>query len=269
MRTMGMLAGGALLSLAIGATAAIAQPMGSVPPAGAYYGDGALPAPPSSQWQPAPQPMPRGRMEGRGYREPVRGGRMGDIWRDPSYAVNDWQAWGLTPPAPGMHWLRYYDDAVLVDGRGHIVDTRPGIGWDAPRHGGPVHGGPGYGGPAYGGPGYGAPGYAGGPGYPGGPGYAGGWHGGPNGGTTVYHAGPNTTVTTQVIGGPPVGYGYGGGYAVGAGTLIITPGSVVTTTTTTSDETIYHNSYHRVWHRPVRNYRPRCVQAPTCPVVGS
>jgi hypothetical protein len=254
MRIKGIMAGGALLGLVIGTTAAIAQPMGTVPPAGAYYGDGALPSPGFSQWQPAQGPHPR--MDHHGYHEPRRGAGIGDIWRDPAYAVNDWQAWGLTPPGPGMHWLRYYDDAVLVDGSGHVVDSRQGMAWDAPH--GPMHGGPGY---------------AGGPGYPG-PGYGGpGWHGGPDGGTSVYHAGPNTTVTTQVIGGAP-GYGYGGGYGgaypVGAGTLIITPGSVVTTTTTTSDEVIYRNSYRRrAWHRPVRHYRPRCVQAPTCPVVGS
>jgi hypothetical protein len=155
-----------------------------------------------------------------------------------------------------MHWLRYYDDAVLVDGYGTVIDTRPGIGWDAPRSG-PM-------------PGYGQ-GYPG-PGYPG-PGYPGGWHGG-QGGVTTYRAGPNTTVTTQVVGGAPggYGYGYGGGYAVGAGTLTIIPGSVITTTTTTSDETVYRSVYRkRVWRRPVRRhyYRPRCVQAPTCPVTGS
>jgi hypothetical protein len=108
-------------------------------------------------------------------------------------------------------------------------------------------------------------GYAGGPGY-GGP----GWHGGP--GVTTYRAGPNTTVTTQVVGGGGAccGAGYGGGYAVGPGYITITPGSVITTTTTTSEETIYKNVYRkRVYRRPVRHYRPRCVQAPTCPVTGS
>ncbi|HEY0315788.1 MAG TPA: RcnB family protein [Sphingomonas sp.] len=254
MRTIGIMTGGALLALAAGAQAQAQAPqLQPVPAAGAYYGAApTLAAPGYSAWQSAPvdgpEPMARGSHHGdrKGYHAYRRGARMGDIWRDPTYAVNDWSAWGLGQPGPGMHWLRYYDDAVLVDGYGSVVDVHHGVDWDGPRRG-PM------------------PGYAGGPGFPG-PGFPGPGYGAP--GASVYRAGPNTTVTTQVIGGAP--YGYGGAYPVGPGTLIITPGSVITTTTTTSEETVYRNVYRkRVYRRPVRHYRPRCVQAPTCPVQGS
>jgi Ni/Co efflux regulator RcnB len=237
MRKIGIMAGGALLVLAASASQAQA------PAVGASYGDAAVSAGPGySAWQGEPGAAAHGprHMDHKGYRPYERGARMGGIWRDPAYAVNDWQAWGLGQPGPGMHWLRYYDDAILVDGYGTVVDCRHGVNWDGPRHG-PMMG------------------YAGGPGYP-----------GP--GTTVTRVGPNTTVTTQIVGGGGgcCSAGYGGAYAVGAGTMTIIPGSVITTTTTTSEETVYRNVYRkRVYRRPVRHYRPRCVKAPTCPVQGS
>lgn len=187
------------------------------------------------------------------------GGKMPRPYLDPMYAVSDWQGWGLSQPGPGMHWLRYYNDAVLVDSRGRVVDTRYDFDWNHPRG---YAGGPAYGaGPGYPPPGYGAPGYA--------------------PGTTTYRAGPNTTVTTSVVAAPPPvvvagpapGYGYGGGYyAGGASVVSVTPGVVVTTTTTTTDyETVYKSAgvkraYKRRAYRPSR---PRCVRAPTCPVLGS
>ena len=241
MRKIGIMAGGALLVLAASGVQAQA------PIAGAYYGGVPAPAGPGyGQWQGAPAggPMAHGprHIDRRGYRAYERGARMGDIWRDPSYAVNDWQAWGLGQPGPGMHWLRYYDDAVLVDGYGTVVDCRHGVDWDGPRPG-PMAG------------------------HAGGAGYAGpGWQGGS--GTTVTRVGPNTTVTTQVVGGG--GCCGVGSYAVGAGMMTIIPGSVITTTTTTSEETVYRNVYRkRTYRRPVRHARPRCVRAPTCPVQGS
>jgi Ni/Co efflux regulator RcnB len=246
MRKLGIMAGAATIALAAGAQAQAPMP---APAAGASYGASAPAGPGYSAWAGSPN-MDHGHRGPRGYRSYQRGSRMGGIWRDPTYAVNDWGAWGLGQPGPGMHWVRYYDDAVLVDSYGTVVDSRHGVNWDGPRTG-PVQGyagGPGYPGPGYGGPGYGGP----------------GWQGGP--GTTVTRVGPNTTVTTQVVGAG----GYGGGYPIGPGYVTIIPGSVITTTTTTSDETVYRNIYHRrVYRRPVRHYRPRCVQAPTCPVTGS
>lgn len=93
------------------------------------------------------------------------------------FYVDDWQAYGFSDPGPDGRWIRYYDDAYLIDRDGRIVDSRDGMDWG--RHGDdwddddgmPVHrrhGGGDYG-YAYGG-GYGGPpmqggGYAYGGGY--------------------------------------------------------------------------------------------------------
>ncbi len=170
------------------------------------------------------------------YKPAHPGQRLTGPWRDPSLTVSDWQAWGLGAPGQGMHWIRYYDDAVLVDADDRVVTTRGGIPWDAPRHGWHDH----------------DPGEMGGM----------GWHHPPiMPGTTSYRAGPDTVVTTQVIAPPPIVYGggydggYGSGYGYGAGygyagagsTVVVSPGIVTTTTTTTTE---------RVWHKvPVRGCR--------------
>ena len=211
----------------------------------------------------------RGPMEhGHGdYKHLERGKRLPRAYADPSYTVVDWSDWGFSPPGPGMRWVRYYDDGMLIDGDGRIVDARYGVDWDRGHMRGPRGGfGP-------------RGGYPGGPGGfgPGGPGY-----GYPAPGVTTFRAGPNTTVTTAVVQAPPPvivggpGYGYGGGYgggyyAGGASVISVTPGVAVTTTTTTTDyETVYKSvGVRRAWKRPIRHYHPRCARAPTCAVQGS
>ncbi len=64
------------------------------------------------------------------YRRPYRGYALPSYWIAPRFYVSDWQAYGLTQPSYGYNWVRYYDDAVLVDGRGSVYDTRSGIDWD-------------------------------------------------------------------------------------------------------------------------------------------
>lgn len=64
------------------------------------------------------------------YRRPYRGYALPSYWIAPRFYITDWQAYGLTQPAGGYNWVRYYDDAVLVDGRGSVYDTRSGIDWD-------------------------------------------------------------------------------------------------------------------------------------------
>lgn len=64
------------------------------------------------------------------YRRPYRGFALPGYWVAPRFYINDWQTYGLTQPAYGYNWVRYYDDAVLVDGRGSVYDMRPGIDWD-------------------------------------------------------------------------------------------------------------------------------------------
>lgn len=64
------------------------------------------------------------------YRRPVRGYVLPSYWISPNFFINDWSGYGLYAPPTGYTWSRYYDDAVLVDGRGSVYDSVGGIGWD-------------------------------------------------------------------------------------------------------------------------------------------
>jgi Ni/Co efflux regulator RcnB len=64
------------------------------------------------------------------YRRPVRGYALPSYWVSPNWLISDWGAYGLSQPPYGYNWSRYYDDAVLVDGRGSVYDTVGGIDWD-------------------------------------------------------------------------------------------------------------------------------------------
>ncbi|MEG8021744.1 RcnB family protein [Sphingomonas aerolata] len=65
-----------------------------------------------------------------GYRRPYRGWALPAYWVAPRFGIVDWRAYGLVPPPPGYRWTRYFDDAVLIDARGSIFDTRAGVEWD-------------------------------------------------------------------------------------------------------------------------------------------
>jgi len=75
------------------------------------------------------------------YRRPVRGYVLPGYWYAPRFFINDWQGYGFRAPATGYTWVRYYDDAVLVDGRGAVYDTIGGVDWDRYDRGGVVEGG--------------------------------------------------------------------------------------------------------------------------------
>ncbi len=169
-------------------------------------------------WQRAPT------VQARDYRRLDRGKRVPRAYLDPAYTVSDWNDWGFATPASGLRWIRYYDDGLLIDADGRVVDARYGIDWNRGRANGPRM--------AYAG---GAIPYAGYAGYPaaGAPiyGYAGGATVvGSTPGVTTYRVGPDTTVTTSVVQVPPVivgapAYGYASavapayGYAGGATTV--------------------------------------------------
>jgi Ni/Co efflux regulator RcnB len=74
------------------------------------------------------------------YRRPARGVTVARYWTSPRFHVNDWQAYGLAQPPGGYRWVRYYDDAVLIDGRGSVYDTEFGVDWDRVDRG-PVYAG--------------------------------------------------------------------------------------------------------------------------------
>jgi len=65
-----------------------------------------------------------------GYRRPYRGWALPSYWISPRFYINDWAGYGLTQPYNGYNWVRYYDDAVLIDGRGSVYDTVGGLDWD-------------------------------------------------------------------------------------------------------------------------------------------
>ncbi len=69
------------------------------------------------------------------YRTPARGWMLPRYWVAPSFFVQDWPTYGLARPQPGYGWYRYYDDAVLADRDGQVLDYRRGIDWDARDNG--------------------------------------------------------------------------------------------------------------------------------------
>lgn len=63
------------------------------------------------------------------YRRPVRGRNLPPYWRDTRFRIPDYLSFGLAAPPRGYYWVRYYDDAVLMDAGGRIWDSRGGIAW--------------------------------------------------------------------------------------------------------------------------------------------
>ena len=64
------------------------------------------------------------------YHRPSRGWTLPSYWVAPSFYVGNYAAYGLSAPARGYRWSRYYDDAVLIDGNGRIYDMIGGVDWD-------------------------------------------------------------------------------------------------------------------------------------------
>jgi Ni/Co efflux regulator RcnB len=85
------------------------------------------------------------------YRRFSRGGTVPPLWRDDRFYVRDWFAFGLTEPAYGYRWIRYYNDALLIGvSNGQVYDVVPDVDWGR-AYGAPVGYGAGYGyGPRWG-----------------------------------------------------------------------------------------------------------------------
>ena len=64
------------------------------------------------------------------YRRPVRGWALPVYWNTPRFYISDWSTYGLAQPQYGYNWVRYYDDAVLVDSRGSVYDSVGQVDWD-------------------------------------------------------------------------------------------------------------------------------------------
>jgi Ni/Co efflux regulator RcnB len=63
------------------------------------------------------------------YRRPSRGHSLPNYWMQSNFRIPDYYSFGLRQPGNGYFWVRYYDDAVLVDGGGRVWDSVSGIAW--------------------------------------------------------------------------------------------------------------------------------------------
>jgi Ni/Co efflux regulator RcnB len=62
-----------------------------------------------------------------------RGGMVPGFWFGPQFVVRNWPMYGFSQPFAGGRWIRYYDDALLIDRYGRVHDAR--YGWDWDRYG--------------------------------------------------------------------------------------------------------------------------------------
>ncbi|WP_019831549.1 RcnB family protein [Sphingomonas sp. PR090111-T3T-6A] len=68
------------------------------------------------------------------YKRPEPGATLPQIWLNPDYTISDWRGWGLAQPAQGTRWVRYYDDAVLIDDAAKVKDVRYAVDWKGGYH---------------------------------------------------------------------------------------------------------------------------------------
>ena len=179
-----------------------------------------------------------------GYHRIDRGFVVPHHWWGPQFHVMNWGGYGLPQPMHGRRWVRYYDDALLIDGYGRVHDGRWGMKWDDweqewayDDRGIPVYVGNG-------------------DFHPGPQDYA--WVEG-QGGAYAHHG----------YGYPGYGYGYGHAYGYGAG-MVITE-TTTTTAPTVIAETVYEDveiveTARKRVHRPkAKRYRPKPRPAPVLP----
>src|SRR4051794_5252668 len=139
----------ALAATAAGFTPAMAQ---TVPDPNPYYGvapgapaPSVRVAPPGTTWhpgnapvqvqmgQPAPPPRanvapqyPEQQFQQQPYQQPVaqqhagyrhigNGATVPQAMLNPQYEVHNWAMYGFPQPFAGARWVRYYDDALLID----------------------------------------------------------------------------------------------------------------------------------------------------------
>jgi Ni/Co efflux regulator RcnB len=71
-----------------------------------------------------------GPMGGHHFQRLHRGFVVPQFWWGPQFQIGNWQMYGFSDPGPDGRWIRYYDDAYLIDGDGRIRDSREGLDWD-------------------------------------------------------------------------------------------------------------------------------------------
>jgi hypothetical protein len=116
-----------------------ASPSFHGPPAGAHFdgfrGQGIGPHGPAhvfyhgrsfSSFHAAPFYYPGGW----GYRRWAVGQTLPGLFLTQGYFIGNWGGYGLAPPPPGLQWVRYGPDALLVNVyTGQVVDTVYGVFW--------------------------------------------------------------------------------------------------------------------------------------------
>ena len=161
-----------------------------------------------------------------------RGGFVPGGWWGPQFVVRNWNGYGFPQPFQGGRWIRYYDDALLIDRQGRVHDGRYGYDWD--RYG-----------DRWGHDDRGVPVYVGGGDYE------------PDDGDYEWaedHERRRRDVIVRHGPGPQAyghGYGYGAGYGCGCGPVVVTE-----TTTTTAPVVEQVTTYEYV-----TEYAPRRAKA--------
>ena len=52
------------------------------------------------------------------------------FWFGPQFHIANWQMYGFAHPGADRRWIRYYDDAYMIDRSGRVLDARYGMDWD-------------------------------------------------------------------------------------------------------------------------------------------
>lgn len=210
-----------------------------------------------------------------------RGGRVHGFFWGPQFHVRNWGLYGFPEPIHDRRWVRYYDDAYLIDGDGRVHDSRYGLDWDEygerwdyDERGIPVYGDDD---DAYEGEeDYAWDGEAEGE-------YSEEWdegrdrdahHGGgyrKHGGGHAYQGG-SCTVTYSFDGShpapppppPPPGCGHGGGYGHGYGPGVVVTETIVTTHPVVTEDVVRVRKHKRHHGK----YRPRHAPPPPPPEPG-
>ncbi|HEX8063253.1 MAG TPA: RcnB family protein [Allosphingosinicella sp.] len=218
--------------------------------------------------------MPGGHMPG--WQCFGRGHILPPHFRGRQFFVNNWQMFGFPAPMPGGHWVRYYDDALLIDADGRVMDSR--YGWDWDRSGDRMaYDDGGYDDEAYGDDGYGDEDYDEGDdarrGHHGGGDRVvrvirrGGGHDGDCGGGCgpVRHVPPPPPHPGYGYGyGQGYGYGYGYGGGCGCGPVVVT--ETITTTAPVVETRTYYETVYEHRAAPRRHYKKPVVRHYSRPV---
>jgi hypothetical protein len=167
-----------------------------------------------------------------------RGGHVPRTWWSNRFRIRNWNHYGFPQPWGGGSWIRYYDDALLIDRDGRVLDGR--YGWDWDRYGGGWN---------YGDDGvpYADDGYADNRGY-------GDDDYGDEGGYDDGDRGPPPPPPCASRCAPARGYGYGYGY----GLPVIVRTTVVTEAPIVEQRTVYRTVVEHVRVAPRHRAKARC-----------